>query len=151
MTTTSSGVTLRRTWAADLTAAELYSIIRLRVDVFIVEQNCPYPELDGRDLEPDTRHFWLTAHGTVVAYLRLLVDADGEFRIGRVCTAPAERGRGLSRRLLEAALAEVGTERCVLDAQTHAAGLYASLGFVRDGEEYLEDGIRHITMRRPAP
>lgn len=151
MTTTSSGVTLRRTWAADLTTAELYSIIRLRVDVFIVEQNCPYPELDGRDLEPDTRHFWLTAHGRVVAYLRLLVDADGEFRIGRVCTAAGERGRGLSRRLLQAALAEVGTQRCVLDAQTHAAGLYASLGFVRDGEEYVEDGIPHITMRRPTP
>lgn len=148
MSTTSSGLRLRRAWAADLTPAELYAILRLRVDVFVVEQNCPYPELDGRDLETDTRHFWVAESGTVTACLRLLEDPDGTFRIGRVCTAASARGRGLSRRLMAAALAEVGDHPCVLDAQVYASGLYASFGFVQDGEEYIEDGIPHVNMRR---
>lgn len=139
---------LRRSWAADLTTAELYAILRLRVEVFVVEQNCPYPELDGRDLEPNTRHYWVKGQESVSACLRLLEDPNGEFRIGRVCTASAARGRGLSRRLMEAVLAEVGDEPCVLDAQTSAAGLYTSFGFESVGEEFLEDGIPHITMRR---
>lgn len=154
MTRTSRGVTLRRSWADDLRPAELYAFLRLRVDVFVVEQRCPYPELDGLDLDPQTRHFWLAGADGVVAYLRLLETAahDGraEFRIGRVCTASSARGRGFSRRLLEAALAEVGGASCVLDAQTYATGLYAAFGFEPVGEEYLEDGIPHITMRRPA-
>lgn len=149
MATIRSGIRLRRSWAADLTPAELYEILRLRVDVFVVEQNCPYPELDGRDLDPTTRHLWVREDDRVIACLRLLVDPNGEFRIGRVCTAEAARGRGMSRRLMEAVLAEIGAEPCVLDAQTYATDLYAGFGFVPDGEEYVEDGIAHITMRRP--
>ncbi|AHI00602.1 hypothetical protein KALB_7244 [Kutzneria albida DSM 43870] len=142
--------TLRREWAADLTASQLYDLLRLRVDVFVVEQTCPYPELDGHDLEPATRHFWLEVEGRVLATLRLLEDAENSFRIGRVCTAADARGNGLSGRLLEAALAEVGSAQCVLDAQTQVAGFYASHGFVPEGDEFLEDGIPHITMRRAA-
>jgi ElaA protein len=142
--------TLRRAWSADLTPTLLYDLLRLRIAVFVIEQNCPYPELDGRDLDPTTRHFWVVpgpGEELPQAYLRLLAEPDG-YRIGRVCTAAAARGRGLARRLMEAALAEVGHTRCVLDAQVCAQGLYATFGFTPSGEEFLEDGIPHITMVR---
>lgn len=142
---------LHREWAADLSPERLYALLRLRVDVFVVEQDCPYPELDGRDLEDDTRHFWIgsdTDPDEPVAYLRLLVDPGGGFRIGRVCTAKHVRGTGLSRRLMEAALADVGNADAVLEAQVQAKDLYAAFGFRPDGEEYVEDGIPHVTMRR---
>ncbi|MFE2754971.1 GNAT family N-acetyltransferase [Actinosynnema sp. NPDC059335] len=142
--------TLRRQWSADLTADQLYAVLKLRGEVFVVEQDCAYPDLDGRDLEPGTRHFWLEADGSPGprAYLRLLEEPDGTFRIGRVCTARAARGRGYSRRLVEAALAEVGQATCVLDAQTYVADFYASFGFEPQGAEFIEDGIPHLRMRR---
>ncbi|WP_309114454.1 GNAT family N-acetyltransferase [Saccharothrix sp.] len=140
--------TLRRKWSADLTAAEVYHLLRLRNDVFVVEQNCAYADLDGRDLEPTTRHFWLEVDGAPQAYLRLLEEPDGTYRIGRVCTARAARGLGFSRRLVEAALVEVGRTECVLDAQTYVADFYASFGFRPEGAEFIEDGIPHLRMRR---
>ncbi|QFZ22687.1 GNAT family N-acetyltransferase [Saccharothrix syringae] len=150
MRTPQHHATLRRQWSADLTPDQLYRVLRLRVEVFVVEQNCCYPELDGRDLEPGTRHLWVEAEDSAepLAYLRLLEEPDGGFRIGRVCTARAARGRGYSRRLLEAALAEVGRAGCVLDAQTYVADFYAGFGFVPEGEEFMDDGIPHLRMRR---
>lgn len=141
--------TLRRAWAADLTPARLYALLRLRVSIFVVEQNAAYEELDGLDLLDTTRHFWLESDAGPVACLRLLEETDG-FRIGRVCTVKELRGQGLSRRLMEAALAEVGDAASVLEAQVQAQGFYAGFGFVPEGETYLEDDIPHITMRRPA-
>jgi ElaA protein len=144
---------LHREWAADLTTARLYSLLRLRVEVFVVEQECPYPELDGRDLEDTTRHFWIasdTDGHPPLAYLRLLEERDGGFRIGRVCTARDARRKGLSRRLMEAALVDVGGAESVLEAQVQVADFYAAFGYQRVGEEYVEDGIPHVTMRRPA-
>jgi ElaA protein len=141
--------TLHREWAADLTPDRLYALLRLRTAVFVVEQECPYQELDGRDLEPTTRHFWIARDQNVpLAYLRLLEDAGGRFRIGRVCTATSDRGTGLSRRLMEAALAEIGDRAAVLEAQVQVADLYVAFGFRSAGEPYLEDGIPHVTMRR---
>lgn len=103
---------LRRVWAKDLDARALYELLKLRVEVFVVEQACPYPELDGRDLLAETRHFWLeTPDGEVTCTLRLMEEhAGGEkvFRIGRLCTKRDARGQGHSNRLLCAALAEVG-------------------------------------------
>lgn len=145
---------LHREWAADLTPERLYALLRLRVDVFVIEQDCPYPELDGRDLEHSTRHFWISSDTDPelpAAYLRLLTERDGSYRIGRVCTAKGARGRGLSRRLMEAALADIGDVESVLDAQVQVAGLYEGFGYRPVGDEFLEDGIPHITMRRPAP
>lgn len=145
---------VHRRWAADLDLATLYKILRLRMDVFVVEQACPYPELDGRDLEPTTRQLWVAdADGGVIATLRLLedgADADGEpsFRIGRVCTERAHRGRGLSARLLETALAEVGERPCRIEAQTYLTDMYARFGFTVASDEYIEDGIPHVTMLR---
>ncbi|GAB88822.1 GNAT family N-acetyltransferase [Gordonia rhizosphera] len=138
----------------DLDAATLYALLRLRVDVFVVEQACPYPELDGRDLDPHTQHFWITDDdGLVIATLRLLADppaADGSpvYRIGRVCTERGHRGQGLTARLIRAALAEAGDHACRIDAQAYLVDMYAKFGFMVEGEEYLEDGIPHVAMRR---
>jgi len=143
---------LREAGFADLDAATLYGLLRLRTDVFVVEQACPYPELDGRDTEPGTRHLWFvapTAVATPLAYLRVLIDPDGRHRIGRVCTAPAARGAGLSGRLVGAALHDRAD--FVLDAQSHLIGFYARFGFTVSGPEYIEDGIAHTPMRRDAP
>lgn len=141
---------LHRCIAPDLSVTTLYALLRLRIEVFVVEQACPYQELDGHDLEEHTRHFWLASDGgdDVVATLRLLEQPEGEFRIGRVCAARQARGKGEARRLIEAALADVGDRPCVLDAQSHLVALYEAVGFVRSGEEFTEDGIAHIPMRR---
>ncbi|WP_298459737.1 GNAT family N-acetyltransferase [uncultured Cellulomonas sp.] len=130
----------------------LYAILRLRVDVFVVEQRCAYPELDGRDAEPGAELFWAADGTDVRATLRLLHDADGALRIGRVATAAAARSRGVAARLMHAAL-----DRCaeldpaapvVLDAQAHLAHWYARFGFTVDGDGFDEDGIPHVPMRR---
>ncbi|GAB2913393.1 GNAT family N-acetyltransferase [Rhodococcus aerolatus] len=141
---------LRRAWSADLDTPTLYALLRLRVQVFVVEQACAYEELDGRDLHEDTRHLWLEVDGEPIATLRLMEEHGPEnlFRIGRLCTRPESRGQGHTKRLLQAALAEVGTVDCRLEAQTHLVDLYAAHGFVADGEEYLEDGIPHTPMLR---
>ncbi|MFD6221634.1 GNAT family N-acetyltransferase [Nocardia asteroides] len=146
-----STVTLRRSWAADLDAATLYRLLSLRVQVFVVEQECAYPELDGRDLLPATRHLWLEDDETIVGTLRLLEErAQGavSYRIGRVCLARTARGHGHTTRLMQAALAETGAATVRLDAQSHLVGMYAKYGFVVDGPEFLDDGIPHTPMRR---
>lgn len=149
-----SEIDLRRSRFADLDPATLYGLLRLRVNVFVVEQQCPYPELDGRDVEPDTVHFWYERGGRPVTYLRLLTEPDevepGGMRIGRVCTAAEARGAGLAGGLLDAALELVGDRRCALHAQSHLTGFYARHGFRPAGPEYLEDGIPHTPMARPA-
>ena len=143
---------LHRRSGRDLDAATLYELLKLRVDVFVVEQSCPYPELDGRDLLPDTRHFWLgKPGGEVISTLRLMAEHVGDgpqFRIGRVCTSRPDRGRGHTARLMQAALEEVGSHPCRISAQTYLADMYARYGFSRDGGEFLEDGIAHIPMLR---
>lgn len=150
------GVTLQplatsvhRAYTADLDADDFYRMLRLRVDVFVVEQECPYPELDGRDLESTTRHFWIdAANDHVLGYLRLLEEPDETFRIGRVCTSGAARSMGLGGKLMRAAVAEVRNSPVTLSAQAAARGFYRSFGFAEVGEEYLEDGIPHFDMRR---
>lgn len=134
----------------ELSAAELYALLKLRMDVFVVEQRAPYPELDGRDLLPDTEHVWYPPTGEPLAYLRLLREPDGGWRIGRVCTAKPARGTGLGVRLMAEAMSRIGDAGAVLDAQTYAKEFYARFGFAPVGEPYDDDGIEHITMRRPA-
>ena len=143
--------TVHRSWAADLRPDKLYELLRLRVDVFVVEQASPYAELDGRDLEAGARHFWLGGSGNpepVLGCLRLLREPTGDFRIGRLCTARSMRGRKLGRQLMQAALAEVGDRSCVLDAQEHLVGFYREFGFSPAGETYDWDGVAHVPMRR---
>jgi ElaA protein len=134
---------------ADLDTGTLYALLRLRVDVFVVEQGCPYPELDGRDLEPGTRHVWVAGPGRApLAYLRVLDEPDGSARIGRVCVSPDARRAGHAGTLLAAAVALTAGRDAVLDAQTYATGVYEQAGFVVDGPEFVEDGIPHVPMRR---
>ncbi len=128
----------------------LYRILALRTDVFVVEQKCPYPELDGRDLEPDARQLWLERDSEVLATLRLLREPDGTARIGRVATATSARGEKLAARLMQRALDLGAQDDIVLDAQSYLFDWYARFGFVRDGEDYVEDGIPHVPMRLPA-
>ncbi len=146
-----STVALKRSWAQDLDTATLYQLLKLRVEVFVVEQKCAYPELDGLDLLPETRHFWLDDEGEVICTLRLLEEHENgvkSFRIGRLCTAVAARGHGYTTRLLQAALAEVGSATVRLNAQTYLVDMYSKHGFVADGEEFEDDGIMHVPMRR---
>lgn len=154
MTSETIAATVHRAWAADLDPRTLYELLRLRVEVFVVEQGCAYSELDGRDLEDRARHYWLGGDGRrpepVLGTLRLLKEPNGEHRIGRVCTARSVRGRGLGRRLMEAVLAEIGDRPCVLDAQEHLAEVYRAYGFEATGAAFVEDGIPHLPMRRPA-
>ncbi len=146
-------VVFHRASAADLDAATLYRILRLRIDVFVVEQECAYPELDGRDLESDTEMLWAQTSETILATLRILHDPNAA-RIGRVATVIAARGRGIG-----AALVRRAVERCLtrwprhpidIDAQAHLADWYAGFGFAVSGAGFVEDGIPHVPMRRPA-
>jgi len=133
----------------DLDSRTAYDVWRLRQQVFVVEQASPYPDLDGRDLEPGTRHLLLAEHEALVGYLRLLDDPQAA-RIGRVVVARSARGRGLADALMVAALAEAGDRAVRLDAQVGLTGWYAAHGFVVAGQEFDEDGVRHAPMERAA-
>ena len=132
----------------DLDARTAYALWRLRQQVFVVEQQSPYPDLDGRDLEPTTRHV-LAFDGDLVACLRVLDDGT-HARIGRVVVTPAARGRGLARDLMDAALVEIGEREIRLDAQTGLTDWYAGYGFEVSGPEFVEDGVAHRPMVRQA-
>jgi ElaA protein len=141
---------------SELSAREFYEIAKLRTDVFFVEQRVDETELDYRDLEAATRHYWVAAEdGSVLAYLRTLWDDEPEHRaahivVGRVVTRADARGRGLASRLLAAAIAANPGQDMVLHAQEYAQPLYAKAGFEPFGDVYLEAGIRHIGMYRQA-
>ncbi|MBT0769178.1 GNAT family N-acetyltransferase [Kineosporia sp. J2-2] len=146
-----TGDQLHRAPWGEIDPHTLYRLLKLRVDVFVVEQECPYPELDGRDLESGSEHLWFSDADGPTAYLRTLTDPDGALRIGRVCTRADARGRSLAGKLMTTLLAGTDDGRdVVLDAQAHLSGWYARFGFTADGPEYVEDGIPHVPMRRPA-
>jgi ElaA protein len=132
----------------DLDAATAYDVWRLRQQVFVVEQQSPYPDLDGRDREPTTRHLLSEADSALVGYARVL-DDGGWARIGRVVVAPDFRGRGLADELVRTALEVIGDREIRLDAQTGLGGWYASYGFVVSGPEFDDDGVKHLPMTRP--
>jgi ElaA protein len=138
---------------ADLPARTAYEVWRLRQQVFVVEQDCPYPDLDGRDLEEATRHVVLLEgdgqEQAVLGTLRVLDDGD-EARIGRVAVAPAARGRGLAARMMEEAMTLCGDREVRLDAQTGLTAFYEGYGFEVCGPEFDEDGVMHVPMRRAA-
>ena len=118
-----------------------------RVDVFVVEQECAYAELDGADTDPSTRHYWIALEDTIVAYLRTAYSTDGTPHIGRVVTDPKHRHSGRAGELMEAAIADIdGVVR--LDAQSYLAEWYRRFGFEVCGPEYDWDGIAHVPMLR---
>jgi ElaA protein len=135
----------------DLPVRTAYDVWRLRQQVFVVEQDCPYPDLDGRDLEESTRHVVLLdgdgREGHVVGTLRVL-DDGGWARIGRVVVAPTVRGRGLAAVMMDEAMSLCGDREVRLDAQTGLTAFYEGYGFVVTGPEFDEDGIMHVPMAR---
>ncbi|WP_434990910.1 GNAT family N-acetyltransferase [Xanthomonas melonis] len=142
---------------SQLDSAQLYALLKLRTDVFVVEQQCPYPELDGKDTEPDVLHLLGTTDtAELAAYLRVLPPGLSypEPSIGRVVIGPPFRGSGLAHALLREGirLAHAHWPACAiqLGAQTHLQSFYATHGFAPASAPYLEDGIPHLDMLRPA-
>lgn len=132
---------------AQLDTSMLYKLLKLRSDVFIVEQNCPYADIDGRDTESGTVHIWSEVDGQMASYLRVLSESDG-YRIGRVCTGIPWRGMGLANRLVQEACRYTGDAPVRLDAQIDAVKLYLRNGFEVCGPQFIEDGIPHLPMCR---
>lgn len=134
----------------ELTPRQLYGILQLRVEVFTVEQDCAYQDLDGKDLLPGTLQLWAEEDdGTVVSTIRV-VDAGEDRKIGRVATAASARGRGLAAQLIERGIELCSGHAIEISAQSHLQQWYEGFGFARYGDEYLEDGIPHVAMRRAA-
>ena len=140
--------TVRSASFDDLDPRTAYELWRLRQQVFVVEQASPYPDLDGRDLEPTTVHLLLLEGDELVGCARLLDDGDA-VRIGRVVVAPEARGRGYAAVLMDEAMRHVGDRTSRLDAQTGLTRFYASYGFEVTGPEFDEDGVLHVPMARP--
>ena len=136
----------------ELTIHELYAIIRLRNEVFIVEQNCVYQDADNKDQQ--SYHLMIWQDEVLVAYTRILPPRVSypEPSIGRVVVLPAARRNGLGRELMLQSLKATenlfGKQMIRLAAQLYLQGFYESLGFIRTGDPYLEDGIEHIEMIR---
>ena len=133
----------------ELTVGEFFEIVKLRVSVFVVEQRCPYQEIDGHDKA--ALHLCAWENGKLMAYLRILPNgtAFDEVSLGRVISVKRRCGVGsrLVREGIKAAKEKLGAESIVLEAQTYARGLYEKQGFVQISDEFLEDGIPHIKMR----
>ncbi|EKF59766.1 acetyltransferase [Agrobacterium albertimagni AOL15] len=132
-------------------AVDLYAMLKLRVDVFVVEQHCPYSELDGNDI--DCLHLRLLDGEELLACARLWRPTPKhQPRIGRVAVSPNHRGKRLGEALMREAIAEVEKrypgEPIEISAQSHLQKFYGSLGFEVISEEYLEDGIPHMDMLR---
>lgn len=148
---------MRWQWTSfsDLDLATLYAVMRVRQEVFVVEQTCAYLDADGAD--PAAFHLLGWSDDTLVAYLRVFPPGSTdhpEAVIGRVIITEPHRGRGLSRALMHEAHAQMarqwGDAPSWLSAQAHLEGLYRSLGYAVCGAGYDEDGIPHLPMRRPA-
>ena len=140
---------------ADLTLTELYAVLRLRSEIFVVEQNCPYLDIDGLD-EPAFHLLGRTEAGELAAYTRLLpkgVSYPEYASIGRVVVAEAHRRGGLGQELMRESLAccnrLFGAGPIKIGAQQYLARFYQGLGFEQCSEGYDEDGIPHIPMLRP--
>jgi ElaA protein len=146
--------TVRTARFDELSPRDLHDILRLRSEVFVVEQACLFLEIDGRDPEPAARHLWLRDDtGALAGAARLLHEGGDTWSIGRVVTRPDLRSRGIAARLLTEAIGEadaLGATAIDLGAQAHLASWYARFGFEVCGAEYVEDGIPHVPMRRPA-
>jgi ElaA protein len=140
---------------SEIPAVKMYRILALRADVFVVEQTCAYQDLDGKD----EHAIWVWAEdesGTVHATARLLPAGISyeEISIGRVCSSLASRRTGLGKLLMEECLKQCehiwGKQTITISAQQYLLKFYNELGFVEEGEMYLEDDIPHLKMKRKA-
>ncbi len=134
---------------ADLTKEELYDILRLRQEIFVVEQNCPYLDNDGLDYSCE--HLYGMSDGMIVLYARIIpkgVDYPDSWSIGRVITRMEYRGRGWGGALIEKCLEIIGHDTVTIHAQSYLERFYNKFGFETIGAEYDLDGIPHKEMRR---
>ncbi len=136
---------------SELTTMELYRILRARAEIFVVEQDCPYQDLDNKDL--NAWHVWYEDEDGVAAYCRVLdkgVSYEEEGSIGRVITV--KRGTGLGLKVMQAGIRiakeKFGQTSLRISAQQYAQGFYEKCGFVRVSEPYPEDNIPHVQMLR---
>ncbi|MBA2176730.1 GNAT family N-acetyltransferase [Halobacillus locisalis] len=135
---------------AELTKEELYTLLQKRVEIFVVEQDCPYPEVDGRD--PDCLHIWLEKEGEMMAYCRLVPPSEDvpHYSIGRVLITEPYRLQGYARQLMDYAIAvlvdDFKVDTIALHGQEHLRHFYGSFGFDEVSDVYLEDGIPHVDM-----
>jgi ElaA protein len=136
----------------ELTVDELYALLRLRSEVFVVEQNCVFLDMDNKDQKCDHLLGWI---GDDLAASVRIVPAGISYpepSIGRVVTSPEYRGTGSGRKLMDEAIRltiqKHGNQPIRIGAQLYLEKFYASLGFIADGGIYLEDGIEHIEMVR---
>jgi ElaA protein len=135
----------------------LYSMLQLRVDVFVVEQNCAYPELDNKDLHPQTQHILLKKGDKILAYARVLapgVSYENSPALGRICVSQTARrlalGRGLMDKALQVACSCWPDLEIRISAQCYLQRFYESFDFIACSEPYLEDDIPHLEMVRAA-
>jgi len=137
---------------ADLSAKELYAILQLRNEVFIVEQNCPYPDCDNKDLY--AWHLMGMQEDKLLAYSRLLAPgiSYSESSIGRIVSSPSVRKTGMGKKLMYESIKQIHslfqTDTIRIGAQLYLQKFYESFGFIQAGETYLEDNIPHIQMLR---
>ena len=129
----------------ELDINELYEILRLRVDVFVVEQNCPYPEIDG--IDRDAFHIFGKENGEIGAYARIYME-DGQVHLGRVIAK--KRRKGYGSLILKEAIKVVEkfyqAKQIHIEAQTYAKSLYEKAGFVQISQPFFLDGIEHVKM-----
>lgn len=142
---------------AQLTTNELYDALKLRIDIFVVEQTCYYPDIDNKDRHPKTLHLFCYKNNEMAAYLRILPKGQSYENypsIGRVVISPNARGTGLGHELMVQALIaceqKFPLQAIKISAQEHLEKYYNKHGFVRVSEMYLEDDIPHIAMIREA-
>ena len=129
----------------ELNTCELYEILKLRVDVFVVEQNCPYPEIDGVD--KSSFHIFGKDNGEIAAYARIYKE-NGEVHLGGVIAKERRKGHAtlILKEAIRAAREKYQAQKITIEAQTYAKKLYEKVGFVVDSEEFFLDGIKHIKM-----
>ncbi len=133
-----------------LTVHEVHDALRLRTDIFVVEQACAYPEVDGRD--PECTHILgKNDQGELIAYARIIPpEKDHPPHSGRVVVRMDQRGKGHARELMQFSLKTLkktyGSKRSALAAQSHLEKFYADLGYLRQGPDYPWDGIPHVDM-----
>ena len=135
----------------ELTTNELYTLLKIRSEVFVVEQNCVYQDIDDKDLE--SYHVYMLVEEEMTAYLRIVpesISGMGAYSIGRVVVPQSHRGKGYTRVLIDIAKRflnnELQVSTIIISAQMYLLEFYKSLDFIEVGDEYLEDGIPHIKM-----
>lgn len=131
---------------SELTTTELYEILKAREEIFVVEQNCVYQDLDNKDY--DSLHVFYEEDGIVTAYMRAFFKDDTTVQMGRVLSL--RRGAGLGGRLLREGIIQIkdkmNPKRIYIEAQCYATGYYEREGFSVCSDEFLEDGIPHVQM-----